>query len=241
MSTRPLAETFYLERDPSRPVRALKDRLTPPEATALEALFRGLRPKEGEVLRAGLALEVSDERGSPEVCVLSVAVLGSPGLPAGLHLTPRQAYASPNLSPHEERRLKEIFYGSEALRVLAKRLLKAPARLREWREAYLQARPGLPPLPPDLFPSDTDEKDSLLLTVAEGKGGQVYLVAGRGGKAHLEVDQRTYSDLLTGGERAARALASLFGEEEARRILEDPSRIADAVDRVAALRDLSAL
>lgn len=238
---KPLSETFYLEKDPSRPARALKDRLTPPEATALEALFRGLRPKEGEVLRAGLVLEVSDERGSPEVCVLSLAVLGSPGLPAGLHLTPRQAYASPNLTPHEERGLKEIFYSGQALRVLAKRLLKAPARLKEWREAYLRARPGLPPLPPDLFPSDTDERDGLLLTVAEGKGGQVYLVAGRGGKAHLEVDQRTYSDLLTGGERAARALASLFGEEEARRVLEDPSRIAEAVDRAAALRGLSAL
>lgn len=237
----PRAKVFYLEKDPVEGVRVLREALTPLEAAALEALFKGLRPKEGEVLRAGLVLEVGGEGGSPEVCVLSVAVLGSPGLPAGLHLTPRQAYASPNLTPHEERGLKEIFYSGQALRVLAKRLLKAPARLREWREAYLRARPGLPPLPPDLFPSDTDERDGLLLTVAEGKRGQVYLVAGRGGKAHLEVDQRTYSDLLTGGERAARALASLFGEEEARRILEDPSRIAEAVDRAAALRGLSAL
>lgn len=224
--------TLLLDRPESveKLLQRFQDLHGPHEREALRALLQGARPPEGEVLRLGLVLGTEEEG---KTSFLALAVLGAPGRPGALHRDSLVASARPGLSPREVRELLLTNASRQAFSTLRRWAQENGKLLREWREAYARARPHLPPLPEDLFPVETHSRGPFLFTLGEGrKGGQVFLLAGRGGSRHARLEGQVWEELLRAEEEVLPGLLEPLLGEEARR---DP---AGAVDRYALLQNL---
>ena len=225
-----MKETCILDRPQS--VQKLLDRLedfrVPHEREALLALLQGVRPAEGQILELGL--KVGDEGKT-----LALAALGVAGRPAGVYYGKLAAVPRPGLEAEEFRENLLRAASRRALSAVRRRAFKDGGLLGRWREAYVRARPGLPPLPGGLFPVRTAVRPPFLFTLAEDKGGnQAFLLAGDGGKFHVSLEPLLWSKLLEAPEEELIAqLEDLLGKE----VREDPAR---AVDRYAALQAVAA-
>jgi hypothetical protein len=223
-------ETCVLDRPQS--VQKLLDRLgdfrVPHERGAILALLEGARPAEGELLELGL--KVGDEGKT-----LALAVLGVAGRPAGIYYGKLVALPRPGLEAEGFRDGLLRAASRQALSAIRHRAFKDGGLLGRWREAYVKARPGLPPLPGGLFPVRTEVRPPFLFTVAEDKAAnQVFLLAGSGGKSHARLEPLLWSELLEAPEEDLIArLEDLLGKE----VREDPAK---AVDRYAALQAVAA-
>jgi hypothetical protein len=224
-----MKETCILDRPQS--VQKLLDRLedfhVPQERGAVLALLQGVRPAEGQILELGL--KVGDEGKT-----LALAVLGVAGRPAGVYYGKLVALPRPGLGPRELREGLLRTASRQALSAVRRRAFKDGGLLGRWQEAYVKARPGLPPLPGALFPVRTEPRPPFLFTLAEDKeGNQAFLLAGDGGKSHASLEPLLWSELLEAPEEDLIArLEDLLGKE----VREDPTR---AVDRYAALQAMA--
>jgi hypothetical protein len=225
-----MKETCILDRPQS--VQKLLDRLedfrVPHERGAVLALLEGARPPEGEVLELGL--KVGDEGKT-----LALAVLGVAGRPAGVYYGKLVALPRQDLGAEEFRDSLLRAASRRALSAVRRRAFKDGGLLGRWREAYVKARPGLPPLPGGLFPVRTEARPPFFFTIAEDKEGkQAFLLAGDGGKSHARLEPLLWSRLLEAPEEDLIAqLEDLLGKE----VREDPAK---AVDRYAALQTMAA-
>jgi hypothetical protein len=225
-----MKETCILDRPQS--VQKLLDRLedfrVPHEREAILALLEGARPAEGEILELGL--KVGDEGKT-----LALAVLGVAGRPAGVYYGKLVALPRPGLGAEEFRDSLLRTASRQALSAIRRRAFKDGGLLGRWREAYVKARPGLPPLPGGLFPVRTEVRLPFFFTIAEDKeGGQAFLLAGDGGKSHARLEPVLWSELLEATEENLIAqLEGLLGKE----VREDPAK---TVDRYAALQTMAA-
>jgi len=223
-------ETCILDRPQS--VQKLLDRLAdfriPHEREALLALLQGARPAEGKILELGL--KVGDEGK-----VLALAALGVAGRPAGVYYGKLAALPRPGLGAEEFRETLLRVASHGALSAIRRRAFKDGGLLGRWREAYVRARPGLPPLPGGLFPVRTEVRPPFLFTLAEDRGGsQAFLLAGDGGKFHASLEPLLWYELL---EAPQEDLIARLEELLGKGVREDPAR---TVDRYAALRAVAA-
>jgi hypothetical protein len=213
-------------------VQKLLDRLedfrVPHEREAVLALLRGARPAGGQILELGLKLGDGGK-------TLALAALGVAGRPAGVYYGKLVAVPRPDLGAEAFRDGLLRTASRQALSAVRQRAFKDGGLLGRWREAYVRARPGLPPLPGGLFPVRTEVRPPFLLTLAEDRGGnQAFLLAGDGGRFHAGLEPLLWSKLLEAPEEDVIAyLEDLLGKE----VREDPAR---AVDRYAALQAVAA-
>jgi hypothetical protein len=224
-----MKETCILDRPQS--VQKLLDRLedfrVPQEREAVLALLQGVRPAEGQILELGL--KVGDEGKT-----LALAALGVAGRPAGVYYGKLVALSRPDLGAEEFRENLLRAASRQALSAVRRRAFKDEGLLGRWREAYVKARPGLPPLPGGLFPVRTEARPPLFFTLAEDReGNQTFLLAGDGGKSHASLEPLLWSRLLEVPEEDLIAhLEDLLGKG----VREDPAK---AVDRYAALQAMA--
>jgi hypothetical protein len=157
------------------------------------------------------------------------------GRPAGVYYGKLVALSRPDLGAEEFRENLLRAASRQALSAVRRRAFKDGGLLGRWREAYVKARPGLPPLPGGLFPVRTEVRPPFLFTLAEDKeGSQAFLLAGDGGKSHASLEPLLWSKLLEAPEEdLITQLEDLLGKE----VREDPAR---AVDRYAALQAMAA-